>query len=215
MKKFLIIASFLLGPLCTFSQTNLQKEEIDILNTVNAQKVARVLKTTNKSDSLILRKPTAALLPNDPSIQLLFKVLLATVKDEQNDGVGIAAPQIGISRSIFLLQRFDKNEQPFEAILNPMIIWKSNLIQNGREGCLSIPDTMGIVDRHYCIVVKYQQLNGQWIEEMLEGFTAIIFQHEFDHLNGILFLDRLQQQTQVNYYNSTQIFKYLSDKNTR
>lgn len=197
----------------TIAQTTFNKAELTIIN--QATHTLRTLLVTNKEDSLILRKKSTLIDPKDHNINALWKLMLHTVNDPSNQGVGIAAPQIGINKQIILVQRFDKAHQPFELMLNPKIIWASNLIQTGREGCLSIPDTMGMVDRHYALKIIYQHTTGRWIEEVVEGFTAVILQHEIDHLHGILFTDRLQEQQLKQYYKNEQNFKFLNEMNTR
>ena len=92
------------------------------------------------------------------------------------------------------MQRFDKKDEPFELYLNPKIIWRSQLLRKGMEGCLSIPDFSSEVLRNYTIKISYYDKEAQFHEEMIEGFTAVVFQHEYDHLNGILFTDRLKEQ---------------------
>ncbi|MBC8882444.1 peptide deformylase [Flavobacterium piscinae] len=104
------------------------------------------------------------------------------------------APQVGINRNLFWVQRFDKPGEPFEFYINPKIIWRSELLRKGMEGCLSIPEDRGDVYRNYTIKVTYFDLKGNFKEEIVEGFTAVIFQHEEDHLNGILFTDRIIEQ---------------------
>lgn len=198
--------------LCSSSSLHAQnffnKEELAIMH--QATHTLRTLLVTNKADSITLRKKSTLINPKDHNINALWKLMLNTVNDPLNQGVGIAAPQIGINKQIILVQRFDKAHQPFELMLNPKIIWASNLIQTGREGCLSIPDTMGMVDRHYALKIIYQNTTGKWIEEVVEGFTAVILQHEIDHLNGILFTDRLQEQQTKQYYQNQQNFKFLT-----
>jgi peptide deformylase len=125
--------------------------------------------------------------------------MYATVKDTANPGVGIAAPQIGINKNVIWVQRFDKVGEPFEACLNPKITWRSALMRKGAEGCLSIPDIKGDVLRSYTIRISYYDMDGKFHDEMVEGFTAVIFQHETDHLLGILFTDRLAQQSKQQY----------------
>ena len=120
-----------------------------------------------------------------------------SMRDPNNPGIGIAAPQIGINRNIIWVQRFDKNGEPFELYLNPKIIWRSQLLRKGPEGCLSIPDITGNVLRNYTIKLTYQDKTGKQFEELIEGFTAVIFQHETDHLNGILFTDRMTEQEKI------------------
>jgi peptide deformylase len=213
MRSIFLLFILLFSYGITLAQKELSSEEMKLVHQA-PNSVMRVLQTTNLKDSLILRNISEPL-KIDENCKLLAAGLLATVQDTANDGVGIAAPQVGINKQMFLMQRFDKENNPFQVVINPKITWTSNLIQSGREGCLSIPDTMGIVDRYYAIGVHYYTLEGVLVEEVLEGFTAIIFQHEFDHLFGILFLDRLIEQAKKQYHLPTQTYKWLSDKNTR
>src|SRR5690606_22964027 len=109
----------------------------------------------------------------------------------------IAAPQVGINKNLIWVQRFDKTGEPFEFFINPKIIWRSKLTRLGTEGCLSITDRREEVQRNYAIRLQYWDKNGNIIEENIEGFTAVIFQHEVDHLYGILYPDRLEEQTKT------------------
>lgn len=104
-----------------------------------------------------------------------------------DDGVGLAAPQIGISERFFM---YDAGEK-LNVVINPEILERSVKTELGEEGCLSIPDIFEKVPRALKIKVKY--LNRQSYEEIreLEGYEARVFQHEFDHLNGKLFIDYL------------------------
>ncbi len=104
-----------------------------------------------------------------------------------DDGVGLAAPQIGISERFFM---YDVGEK-LKVVINPKILEYSSKMEPGEEGCLSIPDIFEKVSRALKIKVKY--LNRQNREEILEleGYEARVFQHEFDHLNGKLFIDHL------------------------
>ena len=104
-----------------------------------------------------------------------------------DDGVGLAAPQIGISERFFM---YDAGER-LNVVINPEILERSAETEVGEEGCLSIPDIFEKVPRALKIKVKY--LNRQNHEEIreLEGYEARVFQHEFDHLNGRLFIDHL------------------------
>ena len=125
--------------------------------------------------------------------------MYATVQDEASKGVGIAAPQIGINRNAVWVQRFDKEGEPFEFIINPKITWYSDIVRHGREGCLSIPDIFGKVYRSLVLRLEYYDLDGNFHDETVEGFTAVIFQHEYDHLTGTLFTDRMKEQEKLNY----------------
>lgn len=157
----------------------------------------RVMLTTNYEDSLILRKVSINVNvdSNDQVLRRIIKRMYETVLLE--NGVGIAAPQIGINRKIIWVQRLDKTGKPWEVYLNPRIVLYSNKPVNfPGDGCLSIPGVNGTSHRFSSVLVEYDLLDGTHRMEIVEGFSqsqfaAIIFQHEIDHLNGIFFTDRL------------------------
>lgn len=154
----------------------------------------RILQITNRADSLILRTASKPIdvTNNKQLANILAKRLLTTVNDPKNPGVGIAAPQVGILKKMIAVQRFDKANYPFEIYVNPTIRQYSKKTQFCLEGCLSIPDKMDTTkNRAYAILLEYEKLDGSKEIEMIEAFTAVIFQHEIDHLNGILFTDHL------------------------
>lgn len=157
----------------------------------------RVYKITKTSDSLLLRKQSRYIKPDakNPILQTFVKRLYRTVNDSMSLGVGIAAPQVGILKNIIWVQRFDKDSFPFEVYLNPTIVQYSIKKQTFREGCLSIPNRSDILnDRSYAILIAYDTMTGEHKTEMVEAFTSVIFQHEIDHLNGILYLDHLEKE---------------------
>ncbi len=102
-----------------------------------------------------------------------------------DDGVGLAAPQIGISERFFL---YDIGER-LNIVVNPQILERSSEIEMGEEGCLSIPDIFEEVPRSVRIKVRYYDRFAHEHVEELQGYEARVFQHEFDHLNGKLFID--------------------------
>ena len=161
--------------------------------------ILRVLQTTDDKDLKVLKTTSSDVKYNDPLIESLSKRMFATVRDPNHPGVGIAAPQIGINKNLIWVQRFDKPDQPFEFYVNPKILWRSKLKRKGAEGCLSIPNRKEDVLRSYAIRLQYINKEGKVIEENIEGFTAVIFQHETDHLFGILFPDRLEEQSKEAY----------------
>ena len=132
----------------------------------------------------------------DQHIQALINNMLNTVIEE--DGVGIAAPQLSQSLQIFIMASRPNArypyapEMPATAIINPKIIWKSTEVEKDWEGCLSVPSMRGLVPRHQSIKVSYTTHDNHLIETMYEGFLARIFQHEYDHLKGIVFIDRVE-----------------------
>src|SRR5690606_3989705 len=156
----------------------------------------RVLQTTSREDSIILRQKSHDIEP-DESDEILTRIvsrLYSTVTDSASMGVGIAAPQVGILKNIIWVQRYDKEGFPFEVYLNPKILKYSEMRQTRREGCLSIPHrTDTLHSRSYAILIEYDMMNGDHKIEMIEDFTAIIFQHEIDHLNGILYIDHISK----------------------
>ena len=145
-------------------------------------------------DSAILRTPCEDLTKAElksKDLRTLMAKMLATVRAPQHDGVGIAAPQVGISKRIICLQRFDKDGGPFECYLNPHLDSLFGDIGKGPEGCLSVPPMRGLVPRYTSVIVSYIQ--PETLEpkrDTVTGYTAVIFQHECDHLDGILYTDR-------------------------
>ena len=145
-------------------------------------------------DSAVLRTPCADLTKAElksKELQTLMAKMLVTVRAPQHDGVGIAAPQVGISKRIICLQRFDKDGGPFECYLNAHIDSLFGDIGKGPEGCLSVPPMRGLVPRYTDVIVSY--VHPETLEpkrDTVHGYTAVIFQHECDHLDGRLYIDR-------------------------
>lgn len=100
---------------------------------------------------------------------------------------GLAAPQIGVDLCMFVMERSPKNT---EVIINPQITAFKGERLVMEEGCLSIPNHFGYVFRHQTIEVEYFNGKGTYVVEKFRGWPARIFQHEFDHLNGVLFTDK-------------------------
>ena len=167
--------------------------------TIHAGKgeIMRILTVGNPADSLVLRQkaaPVTGRMLRTDDYAVLRRRMLATVQDPQNSGVGIAAPQVGILRRMIAVQRFDKPGEPFECYVNPEIVGRSAALTAGREGCLSVPETSGTVLRADRIVLRYlDETTLRPVTDTVEGFTAVIFQHEIDHLDGVLFIDRMQR----------------------
>ena len=156
--------------------------------------VMRVLSVFDPADSLVLRTASADFTPEDlrsEAFRILSAKLLATVTSPDQDGVGIAAPQVGLNRRVVAVQRFDREGEPFGVFPNARLDSLYGEVKGGPEGCLSIPGWRGRVPRAAKIIVSYTdpQTLGR-VRETVEGFTAVIFQHEIDHLEGILYTDR-------------------------
>ena len=150
--------------------------------------------TVIEADSAVLRTPSVDLGERELSSALLRTLLdkmLYTVKHPSQDGVGIAAPQVGLDRRAIWVQRFDKEGEPFECYLNVYIDSLAGEVETGPEGCLSVPPMRGLVPRRNVVYVSYLRPGSpEKVKERVEGYTAIIFQHECDHLDGLLYIDR-------------------------
>ena len=149
--------------------------------------VMRVLKTTDCDDSLRLRGRSGRIgraWLGDPLYARLKRRMLCTVNDPADPGVGIAAPQVGVSRRLVAVQRFDREGEPFEFYVNPRIVRYAG-------GTVRSPERIDTAVRRERVVLRYRDgQSGKRRRESVSGFTAVVFQHEIDHLNGILFIDR-------------------------
>lgn len=135
---------------------------------------------------------------NDPSLQQLIDEMIETMRAA--NGVGLAAPQIGRSLQLAIIEtlpEYDEQDEPIPntrelyVVINPKIDWQSRKMSTGIEGCLSIPGYVGEVERHHSVIVSGYDRDGHKKRRQFKGWTARIFQHEIDHLNGILYTDRL------------------------
>lgn len=180
----------------TKSALKFNDAERELILSDEATAPMHVYQTTNDFELAVLKAVSQDIDPTDPLVEVLAQRMLATVQNPASAGVGIAAPQVGIHKNMIWVQRYDKADTPFELYLNPKILWRSNLLRSGAEGCLSIPEQRHDVQRNYAIRLQYWTVEGEVKEELIEGFTAVIFQHEVDHLYGILFPDRVDEQAQ-------------------
>ncbi len=171
-------------------------EEIALIMQGDSLSPMRVFKINKKSDSILLSTKSTAVNAelNHPVLKRIVERMYRTVRDSLSAGVGIAAPQVGVLKQIIWIQRFDKEGSPFECYLNPRIIQYSRKKQEYKEGCLSVPDRMDTLSsRSYAILIEYDKMDKTHHVEMIEDFTAVIFQHEIDHLNGVLYLQYLDK----------------------
>ena len=134
--------------------------------------------------------------PTSAEIKHLVDGMLKSLKSAQ--GVGLAAPQVGISKRLFLVSPTGNQTPPYThvddtlVVINPIIKPLNNKTDYDWEGCLSIPGFRAQVKRYKSIELSYTNLMGDTCKEAYHDFTARIIQHEFDHLEGIVFLDRLK-----------------------
>ena len=134
-----------------------------------------------------------------PLMQKLIDDMIDTMHEYH--GVGLAAPQIheGVRLFVGLLDDEPGPDSEAIALINPEIVPQSDATQEGWEGCLSIPDIRGMVPRHTDILVKALDRDGKAIELRLKNFAARIAQHEADHLDGVLFFDRMTSMQSLTY----------------
>lgn len=162
------VAALVLGS-CGRHTGGFTEDELALIH--GADSIMRVLTIESPEDSLVLRTPCAdftaeALLSTD--YERLCSLMVATVTHPSQDGVGIAGPQVGLSRRVVAVQRFDKEpvswggrtDYPFEVYPNIRIIWKSDSLAVGGEGCLSVPDRRGDVLRSTEIVIEYADVKA-------------------------------------------------------
>ena len=136
-----------------------------------------------------LRKVCRPVEKFDERLAILLDDMAQTMYE--GNGVGLAAPQVGVSRRLVAVQRFDREGEPFEFYVNPRIVRYAGGTVRSPEGCLSIPGRIDTAVRRERVVLRYRDgQSGKRRRESVSGFTAVVFQHEIDHLNGILFIDR-------------------------
>lgn len=192
MKLLSIIMATILS---TMGCTTLSLQERTSIN--NGEGIMPVMSIENEADSLLLRKKSKPLRKRDilsKEFATLCHRMLLTVQNPENEGVGIAAPQVGILRRVVIVQRVDKEDMPFEIYVNPKIVEYGENKELGGEGCLSVPNRRGDVLRSHSITLRYRDMNFKLHTEDIHGFTAVIFQHEIDHLDGILYIDRFNEE---------------------
>jgi peptide deformylase len=141
----------------------------------------------------ILRKKAHRVTQFNESLATLVQDMVETMR--QSDGVGLAAPQVGLRQRVIVVETPNDPDEPqsgqLYAVVNPEIVRASQEQVDGIEGCLSIPGYVGEVTRHAAITIKGQDIRGRKVRIKLQGFPARAFQHEIDHLEGILYIDRL------------------------
>tara|TARA_B100000035_G_scaffold57827_1_gene46041 strand:- start:17118 stop:17633 length:516 start_codon:yes stop_codon:yes gene_type:complete len=140
---------------------------------------------------------------NTPELDSIIEDMIDTMKE--NDGAGLAAPQIGLGMQLVIFG-FDSNERypeadqvPFTVLINPEITPIGNEEEDGWEGCLSVPGLMGVVPRFKKIRYQGKDQHGNEIDREVDGFHARVVQHECDHLIGKLYPMRIRDFSQFGY----------------
>jgi len=133
----------------------------------------------------------------DPRFQKFIDDMIDTM--HEYSGVGLAGPQVHEGLRIFVAMLDDGDDAEASVLINPVITPADSQVVEGWEGCLSIPEIRGRVPRAHKIVVKALDRQGRTVEIEAEDFPARVIQHETDHLDGVLFLDRMQALTSLTY----------------
>jgi peptide deformylase len=198
MIKKLLLSISLVALLSCSKPPVFSSEESALITAADARTPFRVLQITDRQDSAVLRTLCRDVenFAGDATLALFIERLKTTLI--ASEGVGIAAPQVGVAKNIFLFMRLDLPDTPVITVINPTIVSRSDTtVCFVRDGCLSIPDFRGNSVRYPWVEVEYFDEQGKLIRERLEGFrredtfTAVIFQHEYDHTRGVLFIDKL------------------------
>ncbi len=136
----------------------------------------------------VLRKKAEAVAAIDDEVRRLIKDMFDTMYQE--DGVGLAAPQVGVSHRVIVVDPREQDARPL-GLINPVIVASDDETDRGEEGCLSIPGLKDIVERPASVVLEALDVEGQPVRIEADGLLARVLQHEVDHLDGVLFIDRV------------------------
>ena len=204
MKKVSLL--LVLFSVFVFSQ-KYTKQEISRITEGNIETALPIFQTSDSLQHHVLLDQSIDVNPKDSYTQILVnRMKLALIAT--GSGVGIAAPQVGINRNIIWAKRFDKEDKPLEYFINPKILWRSEVLNLGPEGDLSIEVFRDYFYRSQVIQLEYFDLKGKKHSEIVEGFTAVILQHEIDHLSGILITDKIENQ-KTKTFEKVELYKEL------
>ena len=162
---------------------------------------AKTANIAQLGDSVLRKQAKPITQPLNREILKLIDILTDTAIAKK--GVGIAAPQISQSYRLFIVASHPSDRYPYAptmpptAMINPRILNRSAEMIKDWEGCLSVPNVRGLVPRHQNVEVEYTTREGETKQEVLTDFVARIFQHELDHLDGILFIDRIEDEADL------------------
>lgn len=163
--------------------------------------MSKILQISEIGNPILRHRSNTIANITDPQLDTLIDDLIATA--EAANGVGIAAPQVASSIRLFIIASRPSPRYPNAptmeptAMINPAIVARSGELVAGWEGCLSVPGKRGLVPRDRAIEVKYFTHHGELVHQEITDFVARIFQHELDHLDGILFPDRVPISTDL------------------
>jgi peptide deformylase len=142
----------------------------------------------------VLKKKAVNISSDYPGLENLIADMWETMYHAH--GVGLAAPQIGLGIRLFVIDTDQMEREDVagfkKVFINAQVLEETGELWSYEEGCLSIPDIRGDVDRHAVVRLRYQDEQFQWHEALFEGINARVIQHEYDHIEGILFTERLK-----------------------
>ena len=153
------------------------------------------------SDDPLLREKSRRVRRVSPALQQLVDDMIETMR--ASDGIGLAAIQVGVPERVIVVEVPEEGEEGEEeseehprprklyVIVNPKLARRSREMEEGIEGCLSVPGLVGEVERHRAVTVKGWDTQGQDVRIRADGLLARVFQHEIDHCDGILFIDHI------------------------
>jgi peptide deformylase len=136
----------------------------------------------------VLREKADPVAEVDESTRRLIQDMFDTMYEA--DGVGLAAPQVGVTQRVIVVDPREDDVEPL-GIVNPVVTWRADVVERGEEGCLSIPGLKDIVERPAGVVIEGLDRDGRPLRVEAEGLLARVLQHEVDHLDGVLFVDRV------------------------
>ncbi|HEX8695093.1 MAG TPA: peptide deformylase [Longimicrobium sp.] len=138
--------------------------------------------------SEVLRRRAEEVAGPDPELDRLIDDMFETMYEQK--GIGLAAPQVGVSRRVIVVDVNEPDVEPF-ALYNPRVVEAGPQLDKMEEGCLSIPGVTGVVERPFAVTVEGLDRAGNPVRIEAEAMLARCLQHEIDHLDGVLFIDRL------------------------
>lgn len=163
----------------------------------------KIFTVSSRKEAALLRKkalPVDLSKENKKELRELIKKMRVIMKTAP--GIGLAANQVGVLKRIFVAQvpksRESTSDEKFYVIINPKIIKSSDKKVKIEEGCLSVPEKYGLVERSERVILEGYNLTGKKIKIKAWGFLARVFQHEVDHLDGKLFIDRTKETYKIN-----------------
>ena len=151
------------------------------------------------SDNPLLRQRSRRVKRFGPALQQLVDDMVETM--HAANGIGLAAIQVGVPERVIVVQLPEDDENPTDGklyvVVNPEVARKSRETEDGIEGCLSIPGWVGEVPRHRAVTVKGRDLHGKPVRIKAQELLARVFQHEVDHVSGVLFIDHIKDPEKI------------------